>query len=197
MGYAGLVPGSLWIWRPVAASVTELYRTLITQFENGAEQRRSKWAKPLAIVAFRFERGSLTLDDVTDIWRFYKAQAGAFRTFDLPTYGRVATVESRYPGSGTLLGLSDTQDLTTSGSSRWNKILLENAGGTTELFVVTSIVNSTTLHVRSGSPQGAVFEVGNPAYPVLQARFAQDIYNPEYLAALMVTTGIEFTEVRS
>ena len=197
MGYVGLVPGSAWVWPPVAATLTDVYRTLITEFESGAEQRRSKWAKPKAIVNFRFDRGSLTMDDMTDIWRFYKAMAGAFRTFDLPTFGRITTVESRYPGSGTLLGLADTQDLTVDATSRWNKLWLENAGGTRELFVVTSIVNTTTVHVRSGSAVGTVFEVTNPVYPVIKARFAQDIYSPEYLMALMTTIGIDFTEVRS
>ena len=32
---------------------------------------------------------------------------------------------------------------------------------------------------------------------VTLARFAQDIYSPEYLVALMTTLGVEFTEVRS
>jgi hypothetical protein len=197
MGYVGLVPGSAWVWPPAAAMLTDIYRTLITEFENGAEQRRSKWAKPKTMVNFRFDRGSLTMDDMTDIWRFYKAQAGAFRTFDLPTFGRITTIESRYPGSGTLVGLADTQDLTSDANSRWNKLWLENFGGAHELFVVTSIVNTTTIHVRSGSAQGTVFEVTNPVYPVIKARFAQDLYSPEYMHALMTTIGIDFTEVRS
>jgi len=197
VGYIGLKPSSIWTWPPVASQLTDAYRTLISDFENGAEQRRSKWDRPRASVNFRFERGSLTLDDIADIWRFYKDKQGAFRTFELPTFGRLTTIESRYPGSGTLLGLADTQDLTTSILSRWNKLFLENAAGEYELFVITSVVNTTTVHVRSGSLQGRVFEVGNPAYPVIKARFAQDIYSPEYLHALMTTIGIEFTEVRS
>jgi hypothetical protein len=197
MGYAGLVPGSVWIWRPVASTVVDAFRTLITEFESGAEQRRAKWAKPRAAVTFKFERGSLTQDDVADIWRFYKTQQGAFRTFDLPTFGRITTVESRYPGSGTLLGVADSQDFTSQATSRWNKIWVENAAGDYEVFVITSVVNTTTLQVRSGSLQGRVFEVSNPIVPVMKARFAQDIFSPEYLVALMTTMGIEFTEVRS
>ena len=197
MGYVGLVPGSLWIWRPVAAAVTDVFRTLISDFENGAEQRRAKWAKPRAALQMRFERGSLTLDDVADIWRFYKARQGAHQAFDVPTFGRIATVESRYPGSGTALGVSDSQDFTSQAASRWNKLWVENAGDVREVFVITSVVNTTTIQVRSGSAQGTVFEVGNPIYPVIKARFAQDIFSPEYLMALMATIGIEFTEVRS
>lgn len=197
MGYLGLVPGSLWIWRPVASALTDTFRTLITEFENGAEQRRAKWAKPRVGLTFRFERGSLTLDDVADIWRFYKARQGAHQAFDVPTFGRIATVESRYPGSGTALGVSDSQDFTSQATSRWNKIWVENAGGTQELFVITSVVNTTTLQIRSGSAQGTVFEVGNPIVPVIKARFADDIYSPEYLVALMSTLGISFSEVRS
>ena len=194
MGYIGLVPGSLWIWNPTQVELSDQWRTLISEFETGVEQRRSKWTKPRATVRFRFDRGTLTPDDITDIWRFYQKQQGSFRTFDLPIYGRITTITSEYTG-GFALGLSDTIDMTSDSGSRWNALYVENAALDRDLFRITSVVNTTHVEVQSAGANSYV--VGDPVSPVIKARFADDVLSPTYLVALLTVTGIEFTEVRS
>lgn len=197
MGYTGLAPGSYWTWRPSHASLQDNYKTLVTEFESGAEQRRGKWDRPKATLRFQFDKNTLTHNDVADIWRFYQAKQGALRTFEVPTFGRITTVESTYPGSGAALGVADTRDFTSSAASRWNKLWVENAAGDLhEVWTVASVVNATHLRV-TGSTSGSVFNLGDPVYPVLRVRFAQAIAGIDYLPALMGTVGIEFTEVHS
>jgi len=199
MGYVGLVPGSVWIWRPANVQIMDSWHTLISEFENGAEQRRAKWIKPRMTVRMRYERGTITPDDVADIWRFYQVQQGAFRTFNLPLFGQLTTVASAYVG-GLSLGLSDTQDFTSELSSRWAKLYVQNAAGTFDTFTVTSVVNASHVRIQSASAtQSAAnsYPLGAPVSPVITARFAQDTFGQEYLVALMTTLGVDFTEVRS
>ena len=193
MGYVGLAATSVWIWRPSQVIVQEHYRTLVSQFENGAEQRRGKWARPIAQVQMRFDKPALTTDDIADIWRFYKAQQGNLYPFDLPLFGQLTAFAGAYSG-GTSLVLADTQDLTTSATSRWNKIYTQNGGAGYDVFTIT-VVASGSVTVQSAT--GNLYAIGNPVSPVIKARFADDLYSPEYLPAFLASVGLTFTEVRS
>jgi len=195
MGYIGIAPSSVWIWQPTEVQLSDSWRTLRTEFETGWETRRAKWARPIASVSFRFERGRLTPDDVGDIWRFYKDKQGAFKSFDLPIFGRLTTIESAYSAGGFSVGLADTQDFTSSISSRWNRFYVQNVADQFDFFTVNSVVSVNHVRVQSGGANA--YAVGEPVSPVIKARFADDIYSPTYMVALATTLGIPFTEVRS
>lgn len=197
MGYTGKAVGSYWTWRPTASSVGDTYQTLVTEFEAGTEQRRAKWDRPRAQIRLQYERSVLTFDDLADMWRFYQAKRGSLTPFEVPTWGRLTTVASTYPGSGTLLGLSDTQDLCTSAGSRWNRIFVEQAAGTYEVFTVSSVVDGTTTRVVTGSTSGTVFAAGDQVYPVVKVRFTGPVLAFEYRAPMLGTVTVEFTEVHS
>ena len=47
------------------------YRTLVTQFEGGKEQRRSKGKLP-RIFRLQFEKSTTTSNDAHEIWEFLK-----------------------------------------------------------------------------------------------------------------------------
>jgi len=53
------------------------YRTLITQFESGREQRRAK-GTPRRRWTLRFRKDQV---DADEIWAFYQARKGAFEAF--------------------------------------------------------------------------------------------------------------------
>ena len=55
------------------------YKTLISEFENGAEQRRRKWANPLSKWTLRFN--NRTLDEMTAVRDFFKNKAGSLAAF--------------------------------------------------------------------------------------------------------------------
>jgi phage-related protein len=55
------------------------YKTLVSEFENGAEQRRRKWQNPLSKWTLRFNnRTSAEMATVRD---FFKNKFGAFMSF--------------------------------------------------------------------------------------------------------------------
>jgi uncharacterized protein (TIGR02217 family) len=56
------------------------YRTLISNFENGAEQRRNKWSQGKRQFTLTYK--TLTLTEVTVIWDFFVARKGSFESFD-------------------------------------------------------------------------------------------------------------------
>lgn len=55
------------------------YKTLVTKFENGVEQRRSKWANPLR--RFRFVYKSRSQTDFETVRDFYNARLGQYESF--------------------------------------------------------------------------------------------------------------------
>jgi phage-related protein len=58
---------------------TVQYKTLVSEFENGAEQRRRKWANPLRKWTLRFRHRHLS--EMNDIRNFFMGKCGAFGAF--------------------------------------------------------------------------------------------------------------------
>jgi len=129
MPFVGATPNSLFTFRPVRVSVSEEWRTLASEFETGAEQRRSKWIRPRMTVTMGFDRGTLTPDQINDMWRFFRAMEGSHKAFDLPLFGRLTTVESDFTAGGSIFGFADTQEFTSAADSRYNHFYVQNAGG--------------------------------------------------------------------
>ena len=63
--------------RPFDEEIT--YKTLITSFEDGKEQRRQKWSSPKRTFTVTLSAKSKTIED--RVWSFYKDRAGAYDTF--------------------------------------------------------------------------------------------------------------------
>lgn len=55
------------------------YKTLVSEFENGAEQRRRKWANPLSKWTLRFN--NRTLSEMEEVRDFFKNKFGALMSF--------------------------------------------------------------------------------------------------------------------
>lgn len=56
------------------------YKTLVTQFESGKEQRRSK-GSPRRKFTLQFDKATTTSDDAQDIWDFFCARKGKYEKF--------------------------------------------------------------------------------------------------------------------
>jgi len=55
------------------------YKTLITEFENGYEQRRKKWDSPLR--QFKLQFKTRTQSELEDIRDFFTGKYGAYTSF--------------------------------------------------------------------------------------------------------------------
>lgn len=58
---------------------TVQYKTLISEFENGVEQRRRKWANPLRKWTLRFQQRTKT--EMENIRDFFMGKYGALTSF--------------------------------------------------------------------------------------------------------------------
>lgn len=58
-----------------------VFNTLITEFESGKEQRRSK-GLPRRIFKLEFEKENTTKTEATEIWNFFVARKGRFEPFE-------------------------------------------------------------------------------------------------------------------
>jgi len=56
------------------------FRTLVTEFEDGKEQRRSKGDRP-RVFRLEFSKQTLTNDDAEEIWQFFKDREGRYEPF--------------------------------------------------------------------------------------------------------------------
>jgi hypothetical protein len=194
MGYIGPV-SSVWMWRPSQATISEQWKTLVTEFESGAEQRRSKWETSRVTFKYQFERGALTTDEVQDIWRFYMRQRGAYGTFLAPAYGNIMTrLSATYLGSFQII-VDQTQDFTSNPASHWNKFYVEDSNGSYGFFTVGSVVNATTITVSAISIGS--FGIGAWVCPAIMGRFSEDTYNIDFMMAMLTTVGLGITECHS
>lgn len=194
--YAGLAPSSVWIWRPSNAVVGEQFRTLISEFENGAEQRRNKWDTSRIAVRMTFERATLTIDEVADMWRFYRHKRGMYDTFLVPTYAEITRLTNGYAAgvNSLTMVMGQVLDFTTDSRSHFHRFYLENNKGEYDFFTVAGVGGSTVTVSAAGVNSYYSEDV---VYPVIRARFAEDLYGVDHLAALLTTVGVAFTEVRS
>jgi hypothetical protein len=55
------------------------YKTLVSAFENGVEQRRNKWGQ--GKLTFTLTYAYLSTSDVTTLYNFYVSEKGSFTTF--------------------------------------------------------------------------------------------------------------------
>lgn len=55
------------------------YKTLVSEFENGAQQRRRKWSNPLRKWTLRFR--NRTLSEMNNIRDFFMNKYGSFDSF--------------------------------------------------------------------------------------------------------------------
>jgi len=194
MPYTGVVT-SVWIWHPAQATIVEQWKTLITEFETGAEQRRGKWRNSRASLKYQFDRGTLTTNDVQDIWRFYMRQQGAYGTFLAPAYGNIMTrLSATYLGSFQMV-LEQTQDFTTDPTSHWNKIYVEDPHGGHDIFTIAQVNNGTTITVSALSTTS--LGAGSWVCPVVKGRFTDDAYSVDYMLAMLTTVGLGITECHS
>ena len=56
------------------------YNTLVTQFESGKEQRRSK-GLPRRKFKLKFEKENMSNNEAQQIWDFFRARKGKFEAF--------------------------------------------------------------------------------------------------------------------
>ena len=161
------------------------FKTEVTRFESGAEQRRVVWSS--AIRTFELVWNNLEKNTMDAIRVFFEARQGAYETFYYPNFAqylsgtRLACVNSN-PDTITdsssgftanALGFAAAQNLLLGGSTQ---------GNSDTLFTIASVV-AATITLDAGDSLAAESGNGSLAvYRTYQVRFNEDQFMQEFVA---------------
>ncbi|MFH1320443.1 MAG: hypothetical protein ABII90_07310 [Bacteroidota bacterium] len=133
-------------WTPQSVYSHEInYRTLVSKFESGAEQRRKKWTSPLHKFVLVFNRITNTVDNAIRV--HYSDCYGAYDTFVWINILNLTTLQLN--GAMDISQVTLTYDTLTGGILPSNGIILID----TERILYTGITRTTPV---SGTLSGLV-----------------------------------------
>ena len=164
--------GTNYVYAAAPFDHSEYYSVLITEFENGSEQRRLLQATPKRIV--RLNYSPIKYSDAIIIKEFYSARRGSFESFAF-YYPQLVAYTKEY------VGVADTGD---------NRLLLpSNNAGTYTLYrnnVALTETTEYTIAIGAGgdgedlatlnfsSIAGDVYHFSFTGYLKIKARFSND-----------------------
>jgi len=168
--------------------VTPVFKTLVSPFDNGAQQRRAKQVFPTYDVTVRYR--ALSAADMQTLWSFYLARQGGFEAFwiyDLALSAGVSfTHAGQYVGTGDGGSVFDLPGRATSShtiyvnGSEETGVTILSGGGQASADRVQFTVGPTT---------GAQITADFTGYLRIRARFKNDMFNRELFMNNLFQTG--------
>ncbi|RLA87311.1 MAG: hypothetical protein DRG40_00685 [Deltaproteobacteria bacterium] len=177
---------------PYPIEVEEIWKTLITDFESGKEQRRRRWAFPKRKVRIKFS--PLQETEARTLWEFYHARQGAFEAFWF-VWPYADRWTDEYVGTGD--GSTTTWDLPS----------VDTDPDTVQVYVDGLSVSFTFLEgggqagadrvqLAVAPEEGEVVTADFEGKLRIKARFAADNLTKELFKYAAWTIGVEILEVK-
>jgi len=184
-------------WRPQAITpyVSRMgHKTLITPFESGKEQRRSKWAKEKNRFVCHFN--ALSKSTFYAIKEFAKARSGAYDSFRFPNYDQFV--------KGTRLTIDVTADTIADSSSEFSSLgfdsdydicVAHSSESNDGYYFLTTVANN--LLTITGNVNGNDESLNNflVVYKVYTVRFLQDTFQSNLISTDKYSLSFELIEV--
>lgn len=172
--------------------ITQVWNTIITPFDSGAEQRRSKMSFPIFDVEMLFD--PISKSELQTLWAFYQARKGAYEAFYLYTIPVTEDFDALYVGVGD--GATDVFDLpgkTTSSQS----IYLNNALQSSGYSILTGggEASADRVDFTVAPTAGDVISCDFTGYMRIHCRFAEDSMSKEMFNYVLYKTGLALTGV--
>lgn len=173
------------------------FNTLVSQFENGDEQRRAKWAAGKGTFGVEFH--GLAVATAVEIQTFFDARLGRYGAFNFPSYGqliqgtRLALVE----GGAEKDTITDSSSgFVTGGYDTDHDVWIAQSGaGNNGIYTVYSVA-AGTITLNTG--QDIADESGNASlllYKTYSVRFIEDSLQMEYITPSVCSLRFELDEV--
>lgn len=168
------------------------FKTLVTDFESGKEQRRKRWAFPKRSVGLRFD--SLSPDGFKTLWEFYQARSGAYEAFNY-----IHPIADYWYGEklGVGNGSQTTFDLPGVETAETSVVVYKD--GVSSAFTWVSgggEAGSDRVTMSTVPAPGAVLTADFYGRLRIVARFAQDKLGKELFEYLLYRSEIRLAEVR-
>ncbi|MGA2332297.1 MAG: DUF2460 domain-containing protein [Syntrophales bacterium] len=171
----------------VPYTITPTWKTIITGFDNGAEQRKQKRAFAKYDVTLTYD--VLLVSEIQALWNFYQSQKGAFGAFFF-----YALESAAY--TNLAVGIGDASTLTfdipgksTSSQSVYVNGVIQSSGIT--ILVGGGQENSDRVQFNAAPALGAVISCDFTGYLRIRCRFKNDQLSRQMFEALIYKTGIE------
>lgn len=178
---------------PSYSQVVEVeYKTIISMFDDGSEQRRAKWDFPKTNIEVYYN--ALPSSSINTLWDFYRARRGSYEAFhfylgeaESQSYNESSMYVATADGASTTYPMpcknSTITDLYVDGSSQGSS-----------LYNVTStdgVDDCDTLHLAFTPASGEVLTVSFDGYPKYRVRFAEDKMSKELFERSLYKTGLK------
>ncbi len=178
------------------------FKTLTSQFENGAEQRRSKWSRGKMQITLAYN--VLTKAQIALLWSFYIVRKGSFETFyftDLNLItGGISTIHTTPTAGGTGYTANDILTVTTGGRLGTVKVNTVNLGVITAMYASPEVAGvgyttGTGKATVGGTGSGATINITAIANNIYTVRFLEDRMSFEVFTYNLQKTGLKLIEV--
>lgn len=163
------------------------FRTIISTFDSGREQRRAKWSFPKYRVTLRYQANENV--DTETIWQFYQARRGAYEAFDF-YYPLIQNLKGLYVGTGDgETAIFDLPGKTTSEHKIFNNTS-EVSGD--DYTILTGGGRSSSDRVQFDSPPlaGRLITADFRGYQRIRCRFAEDNFTRETFEVALCNYGV-------
>ena len=168
------------------------FLTLITTYESGKEQRRTKIATPQRSFSMQFSK-ALINDGLTDnIWNFFKARKGMGEGFYLPSWANDAKLTTAY-SSGTTLTVNNSLRFSALSGESENRLIIRKSDSVIETKTIAAIPTSTSITMNSALSNS--YEVNTPVFVGYYVRFDADIMERTKLGAMIYESSLPFVEL--
>jgi hypothetical protein len=179
------------------------FKTLISQFENGTEQRRNKWSRGKR--QFTLVYNVLEIAEIEILWDFYVARKGSFESFyftDLNLItGGINVIDVTPTNGGTGYTAGDYLTVISGDGNGIVRVDTVGSGIITGMYPTTNITAGTGYKVGTGkvtsggTGAGATINITTIINNIYTVRFLEDSMSYEMFTLNLTKTGLKFIQV--
>lgn len=182
-----LFPESILISYPVVIGAE--WRTLVSDYDSGAEQRRQKWAFPKKRA--KIASKNVKPAELGDLWEFYMARKGAKEAFHIYAGNNQDEWYGEHLGTGD--DVQDTFDLPGKNVNQATVVVYVNGTSVSYSFSQgTGQWGADQVIISAGAPDsGEIITADFNGLYRLYGRFAADRLSRELFTFLLYNVGVE------
>jgi hypothetical protein len=173
-------------------TISQVWGTIITPFDSGAEQRRSKLDFPKFNVEMSFD--PLSKSEVQLLWAFYQARKGSYEAFYLYTIPTTEDWVGMYVGVGD--GATQIFDLPGKSTSA-HAIYVDNVLQSSGYSILTGggEASADRVSFTAAPAEGDVISCDFTGYMRIHCRFSEDSMSKEMFSYVLYKTSMTLTGV--
>jgi hypothetical protein len=168
-------------------SVSPRWKTIITTFDTGAEQRRSK--RPFAQYDVTLTYDVITVAEMQTLWNFYQSAKGSYMPFFFYCYESAAYANLLVGTGDAVTTIFDLPGKSTSSRTLYVNGAVQSSGFS--YLTGGGQENSDRVQFTVAPAIGAIISADFTGYLRIRCRFKNDTLSRQMFEALLYKTGIE------